>query len=464
MALWLLARRFLGDRNGGVAMIVGMSIFVLAGALGVAVDSARGYSAKSKLQDAVDAAALAAAKAYSQGLTSGEDDTPTAFAKAEARMFFDANYASDYMGGVIADFDAEVDDSSESIVVKAEATIPTSFMQIFGIDEVSVTGEAQVVAAQTGLELALVVDVTGSMNWTDSNGDVKIDSLQTAGLKLLETLYGEKTSLPGVYLSLIPYRAAVNIGSARTSWLRDYSASDFSPEGWRGCVLARKKPRDQKDNPPNKKNNRFPPYYWPPSEYGYWANYYFGPYSPNQICPINEVIPLTDQRSTIEGGINTLDAQSGGGTQTSQGLVWGWRTISPRWQGYWGGATPSDMPQDYDEPNLIKAVVFMTDGIADIGWELMAYGFLNEGKLGTTNEALAEDEVNSRLSTICESIKAEGVEIFSVMFAVTDPSIETTYRDCASKPEHFFNSPTGEELQAAFETIGRKLASLRISR
>ena len=99
--------------------------------------------------------------------------------------------------------------------------------------------------------------------------------------------------------------------------------------------------------------------------------------------------------------------RSGGGTQTATGLVWGWRTISPRWKGRWHGPTPNDMPLDYDEPDLVKAVVFMTDGIADIGWELMAYGFLGEGNLGTTNEALAEAEVNTRLSTICEAIKAE---------------------------------------------------------
>ncbi|MEM9442311.1 MAG: TadE/TadG family type IV pilus assembly protein [Pseudomonadota bacterium] len=464
MAFWLLVRRFLGDRRGGVAMMVGMSIFVLAGALGVAVDSARGYSAKSKLQDAVDAAALAGAKAYSQGLTAGDDGTAEDFASTEARMFFDANYSDDYMGGVVADFDARIDEASDSLIVTAEATIPTSFLQVLGIEEVTISSEAQVIAAQTALELALVVDVTGSMNWTDSNGDVKIDSLQSAGLKLLETLYDEKTTLPGVYLSLVPYRAAVNVGSGRTTWLRNFNAGDFSPVGWRGCVLARDDPRDQNDNPPDTSTNRFPPYFWPASEYGYWATYFFGPHDPNQICPVNEIIPLTDNRTTIEDGINALDAQSGGGTQTSQGLVWGWRAISPRWQGYWGGVTPSDMPHEYDEPNLIKAVVFMTDGIADIGWELMAYGFLDEGNLGTTNEASAEAEVNSRLSTICEAIKAEGVEIFSVMFAVTDPSIESTYRDCASQPEHFFNSPTGEELEAAFEAIGRKLASLRIAR
>lgn len=112
---------------------------------------------------------------------------------------------------------------------------------------------------------------------------------------------------------------------------------------------------------------------------------------------------------------------------------------------------------------MTKAVVFMTDGIADMGWEKTAYGFLNEGRLGTTNEGVAEAEINNRLSTICEAMKAEGIQVFSVMFAVTNPSIETTYRDCASQPDYFFNSPTGDELDAAFREIGRRLASLRLT-
>lgn len=463
MTFWPLARRFFNDRTGGVAMIVGLSLLVLAGVLGVAVDSARAYAAKSKLQGAVDAAALAGAKVFSQGTTGGEDETPAAFASTEARMFFDANYAADYMGGSITDFDADIDDTSQNMVVEAAVSIPTTFMQLFGIDEVALTSEAQVAAAHTNLELAIVVDVTGSMNWIDSNGDVKIDSLQVAGLKLLSTIYGEATSLPGVYLSLVPYRAAVNIGQ-RPSWLTGYNESQFHPDSWRGCVLARTAPQDQNDDPPDGSSDRFAPYFWPSgTAWNWWPPVAFNVRGPNWFCPVNEVTPLTDLRATIEAGINALDARSGGGTQTSQGLVWGWRTLSPRWRGLWHGPTPNSMPLDYSEPNLTKAVVFMTDGIADIGWELMAYGFLNQGNLGTTNESVAEAEVNNRLGTICQSMKDEGIQIFSVMFAVTDPSIETTYRDCASKPEYFFNSPTGDELETAFEQIGRRLASLRLA-
>ncbi|MEM7041893.1 MAG: pilus assembly protein TadG-related protein [Pseudomonadota bacterium] len=447
-------RRFCLDEKGGAIMLVALSIFVLVGALGVALDSARGYTAQSKLQGAVDAAALAGAKAHVQH----RDD-----ASSEARMFFDANYDDDYMGGELTDFDAGVNEVSENMVVRAVVTIPTTFMQIFGFEEISLTGEAEVAAKHTNLELAVVVDVTGSMNWLDTSGDVKIESLRTAGATLLTSIFDEQESMPGVYLSLVPYRAAVNVGPSRTGWLRDYDASDFSPYGWRGCALARDAPKDQDDRPPNGVGNRFPPYHWPTSEWQYWMGWVLGPYDPNIVCPVNEVIPLTDQRETIEDGIEALVARSGGGTQTSQGLVWGWRTLSPRWRGYWGSPTPADMPLDYDEPDLVKAIVFMTDGIADIGWELMAYGFLDEGNLGTTNESLAEAEVNTRLAAICEAIKDEGIKIFSVMFAVSDPTIETTYRDCASDPAFFFNSATGDQLDAAFATIGRQLSSLRLT-
>lgn len=450
-----LVLRFLSDCRGGAAMIVGLSILAMAAALGVAIDSARGYTAKSKLQGAVDAAALAGAKAFVES----KDNV-----SAEARMFFDANYDDDFMDGHITDFDAGVDADSENMIVQVEVTIPTTFMQIFGMNEMVLSSEAQVAAKHTNLELALVVDVTGSMNWTDINGDIKIDSLKSAGNILLSTIYGELTTSPGIRISLVPYRHVVNIGS-RESWLTGYNASDYSPEGWHGCVFARSAPEDQNDDPPSGSSGRFSPYFWPSSHwYGtWWIDYYFGPYSPNKFCPVDEVISLTDQRSTIETAINGLDAQSGGGTQTAAGLAWGWRTISPRWKGIWHGPTPNDVPLDYDEPDLIKAVVFMTDGIADIGWEPMAYGFLSEGNLGTTNEDLAEAEINSRLSAICEAMKTEGIIIFSVMFAVTDPGIETTYRDCATQPEYFFNSPTGDELEIAFEQIGRRLASLRLA-
>lgn len=442
------------DRRGGAAIIVGFAILPLAAAIGLAVDGARGYTASSKLQGALDAAALAGGRSHSENEADPE---------GTARMFFDANFPNDFMGGELTSFSAVVDDTTDLMTIQAAVAIPTAFMQIFGIDTIPISADAVVATAHTGLELALVVDVTGSMNWTDSEGAIKIDSLKTAGHTLLETLYGEAEDLPNVWVSLVPYRAAVNIGN-RPSWLTGYSAADFDPDSWRGCVEARDAPLDQNDTPPQGSLDRFRAFHWQNGvAWNYWPPVVFDNSGPNWFCPINEITPLTDQRATVDDAIDALDARSGGGTQTSVGLVWGWRTISPNWRGLWAGPTPNDRPLDYDEPNMAKAVVFMTDGIADMGWEKTAYGFLSDGRLGTTIESVAEAEINSRLSTICEAMKTEGIQVFSVMFAVTDPTVEATYRDCASAPDHFFNSPTGEELETAFRQIGRRLASLRLA-
>ena len=442
------------DHRGAVAIVIGLCILPLFAVMGLSVDGARGYTAKSKLQGAVDAAALAGGKAHSANEADPE---------VLARMYFDANYQEHFLDGTLTSFSAVIDNTTELMTVQAETAIPTTFMSLFGLDTMSIAAEAIVATAHTGLELALVVDVTGSMNWSDSSGDVKIESLKTAGHTLLEALYGNATSLPDVWISLIPYRAAVNIGD-RPSWLTGYSAADFSPDTWRGCVEARDAPLDQNDTAPVGSTSRFSPFHWQSGvAWNYWPPVEFDHSGPNWFCPVNEITPLTDQRGTIETAIDALDARSGGGTQTSVGMVWGWRTISPSWQGLWQGPTPNDRPLDYDEPNMIKAIVFMTDGIADIGWEKTAYGFLSEGRLGTTNESVAEAEINTRLSAICEAAKTEGVLVFSVMFAISDPSIEATYQDCASQPSFFFNSPTGDELESAFRQIGRRLAALRLS-
>ncbi|MBT6404824.1 MAG: Flp pilus assembly protein TadG, partial [Rhodospirillaceae bacterium] len=45
------------------------------------------------------------------------------------------------------------------------------------------------------------------------------------------------------------------------------------------------------------------------------------------------------------------------------GLAWGWRVLSPAWQGLWGGATPSELPLDYDTPLMDKVAIMLTDGV-----------------------------------------------------------------------------------------------------
>ena len=430
--------------HGGAAIIVGLSILPLVLLLGLVVDGGLAYGAHSRLQGAVDAAALASARATS---TEGAD------VEADARMFFDANFPPDYLGSRLTDFDANFNEETGELEVNAAIDMPTFFMRVAGVPSVSVATSATAQKLLNGIELAMVLDVTGSMNWPDPAGGTKIEALKTASETLLDVVYGEADTVDDVSISIVPYNTTVNLGSDRTDLLTGFDENAFGGDGWRGCVEARTAPDDQDDIPPSEES--FTAFLWPA---GQGTGYNPGG-DPNAFCPESEVLPLTTERSVISDHIDDLEAD--GFTMTNVGFTWGWRTISPRWQGEWGAA---DAPVDYDHPSISKAIIFMTDGQAD--WApgyYTSYGFLADGNLGTTNETIAEAEVNSRLLESCELAKEEGIEVYTVMFDLDDPVIEADYRSCASSSEHFFDAPDGTALEAAFKNIAGQLTSLRLT-
>lgn len=454
------------EEKGGVATIIGLSVVPLALAIGLAVDGGLAYGAHSKLQGALDSAALASARSAS---SEGAD------IESDARMYFNANFPADYLGGRVTDFDARFNEETGELTVDAKVDMPTSFMRVAGLSTVTVAASAVAQQQLNGIELALVLDVTGSMNFPDPSGGTKLEALKDASETLLNVIYGEKETVKDVSISVVPYNTQVNLGNERTSFLTDFDALDFGNDGWKGCVEARAVPHDQDDTPPSEEP--FTALLWPIGE-----GTGFNPRrDPNAFCPDSEVLPLTARKSVVADHIDDLAAE--GFTMTNVGFTWGWRTISPEWRTAWDitrvetdeddaldlpgistGRSTTQAPVDYDDPTVSKAIIFMTDGQAD--WApgyYTSYGFLNERRLGTRNERRAEKEVNDRLLASCELAKKEGIEVYTVMFDLDDRRIERDYRACASSEEHFFDAPNGEALDEAFRDIAGQLTSLRLT-
>lgn len=124
-----------------------------------------------------------------------------------------------------------------------------------------------------------------------------------------------------------------------------------------------------------------------------------------------------------------------------------------------------NLPLDYNTSLMDKVMIIMTDGANTIdNSNRGAYGYLSNGYLGTTNSTNAVNQLNSRLTTVCNSAKANDIIIYTIAFGNPGASIETLLQNCASKPEYFFDSGSGAELQSAFQQIGDSLANLRISK
>jgi Flp pilus assembly protein TadG len=202
-----LQQRFWSDRRGGVAIFIAAAIIPLIGGLGLATDVSRGYLVKSRLQDAVDAAALAGGKVITEA---GRD--------TDIQSYFRANFPSGYMDAVnpanasqdptptITD-NATQSTAASTVTVTASARIPTTFMKVLGFDDITVSATATATNAVAGLDVVLSIDVSGSMCIPCT----KISDAKAAAHNLVTYLYDGATTAPTMTVSGTTY-SLLNIG------------------------------------------------------------------------------------------------------------------------------------------------------------------------------------------------------------------------------------------------------------
>ena len=80
-------------------------------------------------------------------------------------------------------------------------------------------------------------------------------------------------------------------------------------------------------------------------------------------CPDADIIPLTDDRAMLTSKVDGYRAS--GSTGGHLGLQWAWNLIAEDWASFWGGDSRPDpyAKTEGDRPELIKAVILMTDGV-----------------------------------------------------------------------------------------------------
>lgn len=503
-------RSFLARNEGAAFVLVAFAIMALTGAVGTAVDVGRGQMVRAKLQNALDAAGLAAGASPSSDMT---------VLNAIIAKYMNINFSGGTLGATITSTPASLSENKMVLTVDAYAQIPTTVMKVFGRETMNLHAKTEVTRTNKGLELALVLDVTGSMCQPCD----KLVALKTAANDLIDILFGTNTVGTNLWIGVVPFSQAVNVGNTHDNWIdpiQDHNNLDWGPGGdWGGCVEARYDANDVTVATPG--TEKFQAYYWPDDGNNNWittdidtdseyicynkssckcSNYSCGcttkgdtttcidcsgsgsgrdceetttvtttnytitsSKGPNRYCP-TQLTPLTNVKATLTSAITALTTN--GMTHVPVGAIWGWRLLDPNWKTWWGGSMETNnLPLAYNTPLMIKAVVIMTDGTNTMipSWN-GAYGYLSEGHLGTTDEDDAEDELDDRLTTVCNSMKAQGILVYTVLFQEDDNGIKTMLQNCATVPDYFFDTDTGADLQSAFQTIGASLANLRISK
>ena len=430
-----LLQRFGSDRRGAVAIIFALCLIPLCLAGGAAVDLGRAYVVKSRLAYALDAAGLAVGAAT----TNDENELANIM-----QVFFDANYPADEIGVPVTPTLVLTDSEVE---LYATADVDTTLMRIVGVNSLTVSAETLIIRETKGLEVALVLDNTGSM------GRTKMNDLKDASNIFIDILFGDDDENNLIKIAVVPFAGTVNVGTDfdRDFLIENFDNANWEPTVWGGCVMARSGNGDRNDDKPSADDRRWGGYLWPSSFINNWPPVRFFQ-GPNEDCPV-PILPLTSVKRDVEGRIDEMF--SDGITHINYGLVWGWRVLSPD--------QPFTQGVPYDNREFSKAIVLMTDGENFYSnFSFGAYGFLFDGNLGTTNRFAAVRELNARTATVCSNIKEKGIIIYTITFQVSSFTVQDLMQKCATDPSKYFNSPDSNTLERTFRAIGRELSNLRI--
>ncbi|MGD9650341.1 MAG: pilus assembly protein TadG-related protein, partial [Dongiaceae bacterium] len=153
-------------QKGSVIVWVAASLIPLMGVLGVSIDAGRAYLAKERLQSALDGAGLAAARADAVSLVNDPALRWSQDVQPVMLNFFKLNFPIGFMGNGVDGYPQTIPQkvSDDGITMKfhASATIPTTFMRIMGVNQMTVIADTVVVRGRHKMEIVFAIDNTGS--------------------------------------------------------------------------------------------------------------------------------------------------------------------------------------------------------------------------------------------------------------------------------------------------------------
>jgi Flp pilus assembly protein TadG len=434
--LLAIPKRCAGDRRGSIPVVFAVSILPLLIAVGGGIDYGRAAQVRVDMQAAVDAAALAVGRA---AIELGRTDNTV-----QARQAFDAGFKP--TGGVeVIRFD--VDQDAHRLAVDVEVRVPMMFGRILRMDDIVVGAKAEVPLDDMTVEVALVLDNTGSMG---SQG--RMTALKTAAKNLVTKLQNASVVNTNAFIAVVPFTTQVRLPFTLNAppvgqtydpvWkvpgVRLNHPDDAAEPvlqvayPWYGCLADRNKPNDTEGYDaqgapltPNLPATLLPATNcWKP---GGWTL---------AEPPLRPLLPLNREFDVLRAHIDSM--HPAGNTNTSIGLAAGLGVLTPNVGTFSTNAKP---PGRY----VKKHMIFLTDGD-------------NTQNRWTTDTALIDQQTQQ----MCNEIKQSSLNVVLHTVLLMEGN-ETLLRNCASTPQRFYLVTDPAQLNAVFDAIAAELLSIRLS-
>jgi Flp pilus assembly protein TadG len=445
------ARRFIGAKDGNIAVIFAFAAIPLISFVGAAIDYTRANSARSSMQAALDSTALMLAKDLSEGLIKPSE------VNDKASAYFTGLYTNREAKSVTisANYTASTSMGS-TIVVKGSGAVTTDFMKVAGFPSLNFDTSSTSAWGNVRMRVAMGLDVTGSMA-----RDGKMPAMHTAAKSLIDQLSAIAKNAGDIYISIVPFAKDVNMGASNynqtwidwTDWDKkngscsnnDYNSKSscvsngktWTPKNhntWTGCFTDREQDFDTKDTTPTTSNTST---LFPAEEYVDGKAKYCKVGNDPYLQPI---MPLSYDWNALKTMIDGMEPT--GNTNQGIGLAWAWMTL--------GAGAPFNAPAKDPNYTYKDAIILLSDG------------------LNTENRWFSDSrdvpKIDARQMILCDNAKAAGITIYTIHVNTGGDPTSQVLKYCASGDDKFFLITNASQTVAAFNTIGQSLSKLRVAR
>jgi hypothetical protein len=496
---------FREDESGGILAFTLVMFLTMVVGGGMAIDFINHEMRREAVQDALDRGVLAAtASAKAAGaVTPAEIAAAEIAARDKVLSYVTVSGFDPVALGVVVQPNFTI--NSQRIDVAANFNVDTYFLRLSGIQ--TLTGQAAAAASvqQSNIEMSLVFDVSGSMDFDvyDANGNFlgrRIDLLQAAAKDFAAImLSGDSPNYTTI--SVVPFSGQVALSPTLASEYPSFGGFDpvtgtIGPwHNYSNCMIFNAADYTRTDFGPLESRQQY--------EHFKLFGGRGGNRPPELIswCPDStaQIMPLSNSLTDINAMLDGLTPQ--GATNTWTGIKWGTALLDPSTQPIINNLTQncpsgfcavnpafSSRPAAYSDPDTLKFLVVMTDGqnTSELAIPANTYNAYQSNMTYTQQNADYWDQYNAggvlfnrngllpgvelttgsegdvRMQNICSAAKSAGIVIFTIGVDITVGSNEyDQMRNCASNTGNFY-SVGSANMADAFTGISNTIQKLRL--
>jgi Flp pilus assembly protein TadG len=454
---------FAQDHQGNFAVASALLAPLMVLSAGFAVNIAHLHNTRSSMTQALDVA-----------LTSTTRDVISKGMSKQAATVSMENYlaANGNVGLSEANrlqlTELDIDRTSRTVTAQLKSDVRMPFA-LFGMAATyPVTVDAKTGYTDRPIEVAMMLDLTGSMNETGTplaNGkkQTKLDNLRTAATQAVGDLLGRNAPgmAPRVRVALIPYSQGVNTGDlSDANYVEDASGRisdapigldelDLAKNKLVKAILKLLKPLNDDCTTERKRASGSGTVIDLSDDAPGDAMVNRDDRLGKNTCPRSTVVPLTADADKLLDEIKRFNGV--GATAGHIGVQWTRYLLSPKWSGFLrqeAGNQAAPAPYSNSPTAVRKVAILLTDG-----------EFNTQFAEGGSSASFAKAH--------CEAMKAN-VEVFTIGFMLDDRDARATMQACASPDvagavRHYYEASNAQELQAAFRAITANTEVVRLT-